>query len=79
MNKKEFEAKRAQLLAEMKAAIDAGDADKAEAMHKEVTALDEKFQKLATAEANLNALNGSASPAAPVRSRHFCRAPCFIG
>ena len=66
MNKKEYEAKRAQLLAEMKAAIDAGDADKAEAMHKEVVALDEKFQKLATAEANLNALNGSAVPAAPV-------------
>ena len=65
MNRKEYEAKRAQLLAEMKAAIEAGDADKAEAAHKDVLALDETFQKLATAQANLNALNGSAVPAAP--------------
>lgn len=64
MNRKEYEAKRAQLLAEMKAAIEAGEADKAEAAHKDVLALDETFQKLATAQANLNALSGSAVPAA---------------
>ena len=68
MNKKEYEAKRAQLLAEMKAAIEAGDAAKAEAANKEVLALDEKFQALATAAANLAALSGSAvavDPAIP--------------
>jgi len=68
MNKKEYEAKRAQLLADMKAAIEAGDAAKAEAANKEVLALDEKFQALATAAANLAALSGSAvavDPAIP--------------
>ena len=65
MNKKEYEAKRAQLLADMKAAIDAGDAVKAEALHKEVLALDEQFQALATAAANLAALSGTQTPAAP--------------
>ena len=66
MDKKEYEAKRAQLLADMKAAIDAGDAVKAEAVHKEILALDEKFQALATAAANLAALNGTQAAAAPV-------------
>lgn len=65
MNKKEYEAKRAQLLAEMKAAIDAGDAVKASAAEKEVMELDEKFQALAKAQANFAALNGSQVPAAP--------------
>ena len=65
MNKKEYEAKRAQLLAEMKAAIDAGDAVKASAAEKEVMELDEKFQALATAAANLAALSGTQTPAAP--------------
>lgn len=65
MNKKEYEAKRAQLLAEMKAAIDAGDAVKASAAEKEVMELDEKFQALAKAQANFAALNGSRVPAAP--------------
>lgn len=65
MNKKEYEAKRAQLLAEMKAAIDAGDAAKASAAEKEVMELDEKFQALAKAQANFAALNGSQVPAAP--------------
>ena len=66
MDKKEYEAKRAQLLADMKAAIDAGDAVKAEAVYKEILALDEKFQALATAAANLAALNGTQAAAAPV-------------
>ena len=65
MNKKEYETKRAQLLAEMKAAIEAGDAIKAEAANKEVMALDERFQALATAAANLAALSGTQQPAAP--------------
>ena len=65
MNKKEYEAKRAQLLAEMKAAIEAGDAAKAEEANKKVMALDEQFQALATAAANFAALNGSQVPAAP--------------
>lgn len=65
MNKKEYEAKRAQLLAEMKAAIEAGDAAKAEAANKKVVALDEQFQALATAAANLAALSGTQQPAAP--------------
>ncbi len=66
MDKKEYEVKRAQLLADMAAAIEAGDAVKAEAANKEVVALDEKFQALATAAANLAALNGAQTPAAPV-------------
>ena len=65
MNKKEYEAKRAQLLAEMKAAIEAGDAAKAEEANKKVMALDEQFQALATAAANFAALNSSQVPAAP--------------
>ena len=65
MNKKEYEAKRAQLLAEMKAAIDACDAVKASAAEKEIMELDEKFQALAKAQANFAALNGSQVPAAP--------------
>lgn len=65
MNKKEYEAKRAQLLAEMKAAIEAGDVAKAEAAEKEVKDLDEQFQALATAAANLAALTGTQKPATP--------------
>ncbi|MBQ9257620.1 MAG: phage major capsid protein, partial [Acidaminococcaceae bacterium] len=65
MDKKEYEAKRAQLLAEMKAAIDACDAVKASAAEKEIMELDEKFQALAKAKANFAALNGSQVPAAP--------------
>ena len=75
MNKKEYEAKRAQLLAEMKAAIEAGDAAKAEAANKEVLALDEKFQALATAAANLAALSGSAVAADPVIPASLNAAP----
>ena len=75
MNKKEYEAKRAQLLAEMKAAIEAGDAAKAEAANKEVLALDEKFQALATAAANLAALSGSVVAADPVIPASLNAAP----
>lgn len=65
MKKKEYEAKRAQLLADMKAAIDSGDAKKASDLHGEILALDEKFQALATAQANYAALNGAQAPAVP--------------
>lgn len=65
MNKKEYEAKRAQLLAEMKAAIDAGDAAKADEKGKEIKALDDQFQALGTASANFAALNGIQAAAPP--------------
>ena len=65
MKKEEYEAKRAQLLAKMKAAIDAGNAEEAAAAEKEVKDLDANFHALATAQANYTALNGTPAPAAP--------------
>ena len=65
MDKKQYEKERTELLAQMKAAIEAGNAAEAEELHKKVTALDDKFQRLATAAANLAALNGTQVAAVP--------------
>lgn len=65
MNKKQYLKERAELLAQMKTAIDAGDAAQADELHKKVLALDEKFHALATAAANLAALNGAQAAAVP--------------
>lgn len=64
MGKKQYETKRAQLLAEMKAAIEAEDVAKAQAANEEIKKLDAKFQALAEAKANFAALNGMDRPAA---------------
>lgn len=65
MDKKQYEKERTELLAQMKAAIEAGNAAEAEELNKKVTALDDKFQRLATAAANLAALNGTQVAAVP--------------
>ena len=75
MNKKEYLEKREALLAEATAAIDAGDAAKAEKLHADVKALDEKFEKLATLSANQAALNGSAVAVDPVVPDVLNKAP----
>jgi len=63
MDKKQYEVKRAELLAKMKAAIEAEDVAVAQATNEEIKALDAKFQALATAQANFAALNGMNRPA----------------
>lgn len=57
MNKKQYLAKRAQLLDEAQALIDAGKAAAAEEKMKEIAALDEQWEAIAQAQANFNALN----------------------
>ncbi len=57
MNKKQYLAMRKKLLDEAQALIDAGKAAEAEEKMKEVTALDEKWDAIAQAQANFNALN----------------------
>lgn len=57
MNKKQYLAKRNQLLNEAQALIDAGKAAEAEEKMKEITALDEQWDAIAQAAANFNALN----------------------
>ena len=57
MNKKQYLAKRAQLMNEAQALIDAGKAAEAEEKMKEITALDEQWDAIAQAQANFKALN----------------------
>ena len=57
MNKKQYEAKRKQLMDEAQALINEGKALEAEAKMKEIKDLDEEFDKLAQAQANFDALN----------------------
>lgn len=64
MNKKQYEEKRKELLAKMKAAIEAENVEEAQAANEEVKKLDAKFQALAAAQANYAALNGTERPAA---------------
>lgn len=56
MTREEYLNERNRLLAEMRAAIDAGDTDTATARGHEVEELDARFQAEATARANYNAL-----------------------
>lgn len=57
MNKKQYEAKRNQLLAEAQKLIDEGKAEEANAKMQEITALDDQWDAIAQAQANFNALN----------------------
>lgn len=57
MKKKEYLAKRAQMLNEAQALIDAGKAAEAEKKMKEIADLDVKWNEIAQAQANFNALN----------------------
>lgn len=57
MNKKQYEAMRKKLMDEAQAFLNAGDAEKAQDKMDEVTALDQKWDAIAQAAANFNALN----------------------
>lgn len=57
MNRKQYEAMRKKLMDEAQALLNAGDAEGAQAKMDEVTALDEKWDAIAQAAANFNALN----------------------
>lgn len=65
MNKKQYLAMRNQLMNEAQALIDAGKAAEAEEKMKEVTALDERWDAIAQAQANFRALNAEPVAAAP--------------
>lgn len=65
MNKKQYEAKRNQLMNEAQALINDGKAEEAEAKMNEVKDLDEKWDKIAQALANFNALNNDPKPMNP--------------
>lgn len=57
MNKKQYLAKRQQLMNDTQQLIDAGKAEEAQAKMDEVSALDEQWDAIAQAAANFNALN----------------------
>ncbi len=57
MNKKEYEEKRKALMGEAQALINSGDAAGAEEKMNEVKSLDEKWDAIAQAQANFNAMN----------------------
>lgn len=65
MKKKDYEAKRAALMNEAQELINAGKAAEAEAKMEEVKALDEQWDAIAQAQANLKALNTDPKPAYP--------------
>ena len=65
MNKKQYEAKRKQLMDEAQALINEGKALEAEAKMNEIKNLDEEFDKLAQAQANFNALDKEPKPLNP--------------
>lgn len=56
MKKKEYEAKRAQLMNEAQQLINEGKSEEAQKKMQEVTDLDEQWESIAQAQANLNAL-----------------------
>lgn len=58
MNKQEYLAKRAALIAEAEAALNGGNIETYEAKEKEIQALDAKFEEFAKAQANAAALQG---------------------
>lgn len=57
MNKKQYEARRKELLDQAQTQIDAGNTEEAERKMNEVKELDEKWDAIAQAQANYNALN----------------------
>lgn len=60
MKKSDYLAQRAKLRSEAQSLIDSGDVKKANAKIKDIKLLDEEFENAATAQANLEALNGVA-------------------
>lgn len=65
MNRTQYEAKRNQLMNEAQNLINEGKAEEAEAKMNEVKELDEKWDKIAQAQANFNALNNDPKPMNP--------------
>ena len=59
MNRKQYEAMRRKLMDEAQQLLDAGKAAEANAKMEEIRALDEQWDVIAQAAANLAALNGS--------------------
>lgn len=66
MTKKEYDAKRAQMMNEVKQFLDAGNTAEAEAKMKEVEALDDKWESHAQAMANYAALNKEPKAMSPM-------------
>lgn len=62
MNKKQYEAKRKELMNEAQAFLDSGKAEEAQAKMDEVKNLDEEWDKIAQAQADFNALNTEPKP-----------------
>lgn len=58
MNRKQYEAKRTLLMNEAQQFLDNGDIENADTKMAEVKELDDKFEAIAKAQANLNAING---------------------
>lgn len=68
MNKKQYEAMRKALMDEAQELIDQGEAEKAQAKMEEVQTLDNKWDDIAQAQANFNALNNEPAAANPFGS-----------
>lgn len=66
MKKKQYEAKRAQLMNEAQQLINEGKAKEAQEKMEEVKALDEQWDAIAQAEANFNALNKEPENKSPI-------------
>lgn len=65
MNRKQYETMRNQLMNEAQILINDGKAEEAEAKMNEVKELDDKWDKIAQAQANFNALNNDPKPMNP--------------
>ena len=68
MNKKQYEAMRKGLMDEAQALIDQGEVEKAQAKMKEIEDLDNKWDAIAQAQANFDALNKEPAQANPFGS-----------
>lgn len=66
MNRKEYLEKRNALLAEASVLLDAGNVDEYNAKETEIMTLDEQFEAVAKAQANMNALKDMVAPAVKV-------------
>ena len=65
MNKKQYEEKRNALMKEAETLLDAGNAEEAQKKMDDVKALDEKWDAIVTAQANLEALTKDPKPMGP--------------
>lgn len=65
MNRKQYEAKRNQLLQEAQGFINSGNVDEANKKMEEIENLDTQWEAIAQAQANFNALNGEPKPCNP--------------